>query len=217
MKFDQFGCVIREKYEPEFHPGNIGDSCYYTGHYVVLSHDKDVSFMPFQAEIKGYYRHPELPKQTDVSWGGTDHFSNDQFVPMVCGTLVQGRPLTNLRLQGNEWQIPGTFTILNPAAWALIRKQYWLLNLFNYAQGLILKFPYRYNDQKKRLERTSESSVDYLNMVMVWVFLKRMGKTAWLGASKEKCKQMIDVYYRSGTDSEPNVDWLVNLYYKWLK
>lgn len=216
MKIDKYGCVIREKYEPEFHPGNIGDSCFYTGHYAVLSGD-DVSFLPFQAKVRGYYRHPELPLQTDVSWGGADKFSGDQFVPMVLATLVQNRPLSNLRLQGNEWQIPGTVTFLTPAAWCLIRGHYRLLNILNWIQGLILKFPYRYNDQKKWFERTQDSSVDYLNMILIWVFLKRMNRWATLGATKEKCLEMVNVYYKTGSDPEPNVDWFVAHYEKWLQ
>lgn len=91
-----------------------------------------------------------------------------------------------------------------------------MLNVLNYIQGLILKFPYRWSDSKKRFEKTKGSSVDYLNMVLIWHFLKATGRWASLGATKEKCKQMVFMYYKNGPDWEPNVDWFINYYLKTL-
>lgn len=217
MKFDRLGCLIREKYQPEWHPGNIGDSCYYTGHYLILSGDTSVSLSQFLAEPKGYYRHPELPKNPELDWGGPDRFSGDQFVPLVLATLLKGYNLRCIGITGTEWRIPGTKILLTPASWALIRGHYRLLNLFNMIQGLVLLIPWRWSDSKKTLERTSGSSVDYLSMIVIWHFLKTQGHWSWLAASKETCCDKVLTYYQTGADPEPNSDWFVELYLRLLR
>lgn len=215
MRFDSLNCLIREKYDPEWHPGNIGDSCFLSGHYIVLSNDSTVPISQFKAKSGGFYRHPKLKMQ--VSWGLPSGFSGDQFVPLVMACKVLGLPLSVLGLTGQEWRIPATRAILTPAAWALIRGHYRLLNLCNIIQGLVLLFPWRYNDQKKTLERTSGSSVDYLTRVVIWHFLKSRGHWATLAASKETCCDKILTYYQTGSDPEPNSDWFVELYLRILR
>lgn len=214
MKFDRFDCLIREKYEPEFHPGNIGDSCHETGKYVVLSHDTSKAKLQFNflSEGGGFLRHPMLYRKVD--WGGPDKFSGDQFAPLILSEYLAQGDLKRLGITGREWFIPGTKTLMTPAAWAMVRGHWRLVNLFNCAQGMILKFPWRYNDQKKKLERTSGSSVDFLNMIVIWYFLKTEGHWATMVTSKKKLTWAVLEYYKLGSDPEPNVDWLVAI---WLK
>jgi len=198
MKFDELGCLIREKYEPG-HPANLGDSCAETARHVILSGEpRPLSQFVTSA---GFLRHPN-------SIWREDDTSADQVLP-----LILCRPWY---AKGFRIKIPGTKTIMSAGLWAAWHKHYRLLNVVNIVQGWLFNIKWRIADGGK-IERSEGQVQDFLNFICVYVFLKRSGKWATLNQSKEKCMAAVRKYYLEGPDAEPNAEWLVDLYEKALK
>lgn len=217
MKRDRFSTLIREKHQPPDHIANRGDSCADTCRAIVLG-EPDLSWGWFVVE-QGYLRHPEL--QGIVSWNEAD-FSNDQFLPLLMVLLLNDPTMFSIVQSENKTKIRGTNTILSAGCWALLRKQFWLLNLINIVQGWILKLPYRWSDNEQmkgkffKFEKTHGESADYLNYIVIYVFLKRMKKWATLNRPVDECLSKVEDYCLNGNDFEPNSQWIVDLYRKAL-
>jgi len=206
MKYDQLGCLVREKYE-DGHPANLGDSCAESSRAVILGDDRP-NTLCFVDNI-GYLRHPIL---RDVDgWNHAD-FSNDQFLPLIMAFILRNgeapRPSLFIR---------GTKTVVSIGVMALMLKQYWLLNVANIVQGYILKWGLSVGDDLSKIESKEEQAKAYLNMICIWIFLKRIGKWATLPRPKDECLGAVVQYYQRGHDWEPNSQWLVDLYEKALK
>jgi len=93
---------------------------------------------------------------------------------------------------------------------------YRLLNLANIVQGWIFKLKFRIADGGK-IERSEGKVQDYLNMICIYLFLRKKGKWATLPRPKEECLAAVRKYYLEGDDWEPNSQWIVDLYQKALK
>jgi len=217
MKYDDYGCLIREKYSDSdgvrFYVGNRGDSCAESSRAVILGDDRP-NTLCFADNI-GYLRHPIL---RDVDgWNHAD-FSNDQFLPLIMAFILRNgeapRPSLFIR---------GTKTVVSIGVMALMLKQYWLLNIANIIQGWLFNLKWRWFDSDAlkgklwKFERSDGQVQDWLNYICTYVLLKRLGKWATLNQPKERCMAAVRKYYLEGPDAEPNAEWIVDLYEKNLK
>lgn len=211
MKFDSLGCLIRERYEPG-NIANLGDACAETSRICLLEGGHDYRALLAFNDDGFYLRHPSL--LNTPGWDAAD-FSNDQFLPWLMALDLNYPNTANVMRAKNKTHIVGTTTLLSVGSWALLRKQYWLLNIANCVQGLLLKLPYRIGDGG-RIVSSDGQVQDYPNMICTYLFLKRIGKWATLPASNATCMQAIERYYLQGADAEPNSTWIVNAYRKAL-
>lgn len=202
MRYDDLGTLIRE-FHAEGEPGNYGDSAAETARIKILGGFGNLNSF---VRVGGFVRH----KRVEDLWGISD-FSGDQFVPFFMASKLAAPHMPVIHVAGNETKIPGTETYLTPAAWFLIRGHYRLLNLANIAQGYLLKLPYRIADGG-RLERHEGQVQDYLNLICITIFLRKMGVKARLPRPWDECFVAVKKYY----ETEPNSDWIVDLYRKAL-
>lgn len=205
MRIDVCGAIVREKY-PEGHNANFGDSCAETARAILLGCIEPLSLGAFIYADKGYLRHPALK---DESGWGVEDFSNDQALPWFLARILVAHD-TSFCVH-NLWKLKGTKTWINPAVWAVVRQQWWLLNICNIVQGWLFNLKWRIGDGGK-LQRSEGQVQDWLNYIVVYVALKRLGKWAILNQSVEKCLAAVKKYYQKGPDAEPNSLWIVKLY-----
>lgn len=213
-KRDQYGFIIREKY-PEGHKDNLGDSCAETSRAFILGDQFPAQFARFLNEGKeGYLRHPDLK---DVPKYGSESFTSDQAFPYYLRKLlmrhVNGICYASPLNKGIF--IKGTNKIASLPLLLTVYGYFRLLNVTNIIQGLLLKLPYRIADGG-RIEKSEGQVQDYLNMIICYVFLKKLGKWATLPISEDKCILAVRKYYAEGDDFEPNSDWIIQLYIKAL-
>lgn len=215
MKRDSFGCLIREKYI-DGHPGNLGDSCAETCRALILlngSNPMDLKFWVFNPHYGQFVRHPQLDGKP--GWG-TEDFVNDQYLPLL---LQYDRACAS----GTKYMrpglfIPGTKTLVSPGAWAASRGYFALLNVFNLIQGLLFHLRWRWSDDERfkgkfwKLERSEGKVQDWLNYVIVFVYLQQIGKWCTLNQPVDRIMKNIRTYYLEGDDWEPNSRWIVELY-----
>lgn len=203
MKVDKTGSIVRDN-------GDTGDSMAETSRAVVFRPWRlDLLLGQFRTE-KGFKRHPMS------KWPEAD-MSNDQLVPWLMATMTFSWWGT---LPKFGLYIPGTKTLLQPAAIAIVWKQWWLLDLLNRAQGLLLALPWRWSDDdhEGRGIRSSSGKVqDYLNMIVIWHFLQRRGyHFAKLPRPPRECYWAVWRYYARGGDPEPNSKWIREMYFNVL-
>lgn len=197
MKLDKYGLVVRDN-------GDTGDSMAETARMVILLTDVYPSGLYLFVTVKGYKRHPESP------WPESD-MSNDQYLPWLLA--VGGWP-------GKGYYIPGTRTLMQPATIAVKRQWWTVLNWLNVVQGWLLALPFRWSDDESegRGFRSSKNKVqDYLNMIVIWYFLKQHGKRATLPRPARECYWAVWRYYARGHDPEPDSKWLRRIYFNALK
>jgi hypothetical protein len=207
-KFDELGCMIRERY-PKGDKANLGDSCAETSRMLLLGNSYDYSVLRnFFSTSVGYLRHPSLSGV--AGWDEAD-FSNDQLVPWLMALDLHYPDHAAKVRRESSAKIAGTNTPVQLATRFLISKSYRLLNLANIAQGLLLALPFRFGDGGK-LESSAGQVQDYLNMICIYVFLKRTGRWATLPRSREACMRAVTKYYLEGADAELNSEWIVNAY-----
>lgn len=209
MKYDNFGCLVREAEEV---PGSYGDSAAETCRAIVLG-DELCDLYPL-VTARGYLRHPRLSGL--IGWNEED-FSNDQLLPLLMALRLEYVRMFREQAPRIRFAIPGTKTIVSIGCFAVAREWYWLLNIANVIQGWVFKFPWRWSDSKKQFEQSEASSADWLNYVVTYVFLRRIGARATLNQSVEKCLEKVRDYYQRGADPEMNSEWIVALYERALK
>lgn len=203
MKFDDMRCLIREKYL-DGEPGNFGDSLAETARHSILTGQP----MPTEAFVTstGFLRHRLSPWREDDT-------SADQVLPAILAFKLQG-----INFGPMAWPIiKGTRTISPPGLWFAALEWWSSLNAVNIAQGWILQSPIHIGDDFSRIESKEEQAKAYLNMICIWVFLKRIGKWSTLPRPKDECIEAVIQYYQKGHDAEPNSQWIVDLYEKALK
>jgi hypothetical protein len=198
MKFDDLGCLVREKYEAG-HPGNLGDSLAETARYQILSGDKTCDFVQFMT-MDGFLRHPLSPWREDDT-------SPDQMIPLVLAINIRN----GNKWRVNWWRIPGTKTICPPGLWFAIRGHWRMLELANQVQGWLLGLSYRIADDGK-LEKSQGKVQDFLNLIIIHLALKKIGQPTKLPRPVDECLRAIETYYLNGPDAEPNSEWLVETY-----
>lgn len=204
------GALVREKYQPPSHPANHGDSCAESSRYVILDNPPTIWLPSFVVPGQGYVRHPSL--RNLEGWGVSD-FSNDQALPYLMALdLVDPIAASAFRRQ-NRIKLMGTKTYVSIGVWALVRKQYWLLNIANIVQGLLFNVKYRIGDEFK-VEKSEGQVQDWINYAITYIFLKKIGNKATLNQPVEKVMAAIRKYYLEGPDAEPNSHWIVNFFEK---
>lgn len=201
MKLDHYELVVREN-------GDTGDSMAETCRVCLLADESIQLRTHWFTTPFGLVRHP------DSLWPESD-MSNDQFIPLLMADgllwVYVAKPLLF---------IPGTKTLLQPAAFALVWRQWWLLRLCNWVQGLLLALPFRWSDDDSEGHgfRSSKNKVqDYLNMIVIWHFLNQRGVKAKLPRPARECYWAVWRYYARGKDPEPNSKWVRRLYFEALK
>lgn len=219
MKSDQYGCLIREKYEAA-ELGNYGDSCAETCRALVLyswTNPKNLHFEPFMTADGRLLRHWRL---FNIPGWGTEDFANDQYLPLILATNRSSWYAPEVLRP--SVLIPGTNTLISPGVWAASRRRYALLNFFNIIQGLLFHFRWRWSDDERfkgkfwKLERSEGKVQDWLNYAIVFIYLQQTGRWSTLNQPVERVMKAIRLYYLEGDDWEPNSQWIVDLYEKAL-
>lgn len=179
------------------HPGNIGDSCAETCRFYIL--DPHIGLKPSSfITPTGFIRHPSAPE----GWREND-FSNDQLLPLL---LVH--PYCDIGL----FKIKGTKTFISLGC-HLVRLQMWrTLNVVNYIQGLLLKVPLRWSDERMRPEWAPNASADFLNYAIIFIRLKQLGFWHAMPHTADEVEAKLRAYYRP----EPNSEILIQSYLFWL-
>lgn len=218
MKFDQYECLVREKY-PEGEKANLGDACAETCRlFIIGGFATRQNFVTTFASIgwQGWLRHPLLQGVPD--WG-TEDFTNDQLVPLMMAQTLQDPAWMRRDLFTHFGFIKGTWKLAQPAVYAILGKHWWLLDRLNRAQGFFLGLPFRWSDDESEgagFKSSSGKVQDYLNMIAIYVFLKRIGYKAKLPRPMTECLQAVETYYLKGPDIEPNSEWIIAAYAKEL-
>ena len=210
MKYDVFGCLIREKYEPEFHKGNLGDSLAETCRIQILG-DPYGRLAPFiLPDSRGYLRHPMLVNE-GKKWNQRDT-SNDQVIALFMLWKLEGSPFFIQAKKDNKVFIKGSWIVLAIGTWLVLREHWGLLERANQFQGWLLTKKYRWSDGKRWFEKTEGQVQDYLNLICIHLFLKKIGQPTKLPRPADECFTAVRKYYLVGPDVEPNSDWIVELY-----
>lgn len=205
MKFDKFGCLIRERYE-DGHPANLGDSLAETSRHVIITSDFFRKLSQFWVIANGEVN---LRRHPLTIW---DDVSNDQILPYIlaCDLRGQSHGLENL------WFVPNSKQLVNPAVWFASRKHYRMLNIANIVQGWLFNFKWRWSDSDEmkgrllKFERSEGKVQEWLNYICVYIFLYNTSRWATLNQKYYRCTRAVNTYYLEGTDAEPNSHWLVD-------
>jgi len=193
-----YGELISETSEA---PGCYGDSCAETSRYYILKWpDADKSTLSIFITNTFFIRHPESPWRED-------DFSTDQALPFFLATCSAKM---YHQLKANHWRLPNGHFI-SPVFYAILTNRKWLINLCVFAQTLIFKLPWRWDDGKKKFTKNTNTS-DYLNFYHI---AYPMSKWARKLVSKEKMISAIESYYESelqaSKDKELTLE-IINLY-----
>lgn len=175
MIFDSYGCLRMEQCA---FPGSVGDSCAETSRLAILTAylDKDTShrgvLLNFFSQF-GVLRHPDSP------WRENDT-SGDQVMPLLIALHVSG-----LYANAEALMQPrtGNGDLVSPLLYATQKrfsgKASWFWDLAALGQALISKLPFRWSDDKRRFTQSSDSSCDYLNLLMYIIYAKMVSGETW--------------------------------------
>lgn len=216
MKFDHHGCLVREAPRPTGNEiANLGDSCadtcrfFIVGGFIPESQNSNWPVERFRAAFwKGWLRHPDL---FDVKGWDHEDFTNDQLVPLLLAQYLAAKEWVRPDLFVNFGFIKGTWKPVQPAVYAILYRKWWFLNFLNLVQGFLLGLPFRWSDDESDGPgfKSSKGKVqDYLNMVAIYVFLKRIGYSkARLPRPLNECVEALILYRTGPVDPEPNWQW----------
>ena len=210
MRFDKYDLLESER-DPEGSPGRIGDSCANTSRWMHLQLKvnklcKNPQRLDHFLTPVGFIRHPMSP------WREND-FPTDQGLPLyiafdVTGNYASCRHMKE-HIKKNNHTMDG-HNIISPIMWALINEKFGWLKFFLRAQAWIFKLPWRWNDEKKWFERSSDSTCDYLN----WFHAALYVPEALRYVPKDTLRAKIQAYFLPKEKPEPNGWWLVELYHQ---
>ena len=209
MKLDEYGCLMTEH---EGYPSNIGDSCAETSRifhikWVLADWPDEYKLYQFITD-SGIIRHPNAPPD----WRETD-IPTDQALPLYLATRFANYPRLNTIIKMmivDAGYRTGDGNLVSPIFFAILKGWKWLLNLTLLGQIFLFKLPFRWSDSKKKFESNKDSSGDYLNFIHAAIYASPFIRW-FIGA--EKLKQKVRHYYRD----EPNVDWLLTDYDKFIE
>jgi hypothetical protein len=219
MRIDEYNVVVSEEHDDSTEDGfqgNRGESMAMTSRLADL---QIVALEIYDSKIKvdltqfitdkGTIRHP-------ISRWREDHESSDQLIAMYMAfdkmqvRTGNGNKIIRERLKANGYRT-GNGDLISPSFYCLIKKWWTMLSLTMYAQYLIMtKLPYRWNEerfnQKKwPIEKSSESSADFMNFIHLLYYAK-----PWL--KKRVDAKLLKEKVRHYFSKEPNVEWVLSLY-----
>lgn len=228
MKFDSLGFLNMQQTD---YPGSIGDAARETFGYFHLARTLCVLAGDFNPEEsvqlliarlyerirteKGYLRHPNAPE----GWR-EDDFSGDQTIALlICleswGLLGPAEEL----IGRTSWRY-GNGDLIHPtyiaAKCRVGHKPSLFWDFFIYAQALAMKhLSYRWNDETKRLEKSLDSSADFINFLHLILQAERVGHTYFSRKAQnvftaDEIRTKIYAYY----SPEPISAWILDLYDK---
>ncbi len=232
MIFDEYGLIRMEK---DGLPGDIGDSCAETFRYFHLrallepaaKEDNNIrkSVLLAMTNVRtniGYLRHPLAPEKDDkgANWREPG-FSHDQFKAMYMALRAFGftgfTGEAERRIKSN-WYRTGDNNLIHPSYFTYSKRAHGRQNNMSdfplIAQAyLLLKVKKRWNDEKKELEETKDSSCDWLNFFQMLIQAEMLGHTKYSQKAKEMVTpiqviEKISSYYAS----QPNSEWIVSCY-----
>lgn len=223
MKFDHIGCLVREAPRlPGHEIANLGDSCadtcrlFIVGGQIPNSELPDWPVQRFRdPNWKGWLRHPDLHAIPGKEDWGTKGFTNDQLVPLLMAQYLESPAWVRPDLFVSMGFIKGTWNLAQPAVYAILWRQWWLLDTMNRIQGRLLGLSFRWSDDKSEGTgfRSSKGKVqDYPTMICTTVFLNRIGYKAKLPRPADECMAAIVKYRQDPADFEPNAEWEIELY-----
>lgn len=214
MKLDEYLTIVSEEHDDSTEDGfqgNRGESMAMTSRLADLQivalewYDPKikVDLMQFVTPL-GTIRHP-LSK-----WRENDE-SSDQLIALYMVLRKNGKsaPVRN-RLIANGWRT-GNGDLISPSFYCLIKKRWTMLSITMYAQYLIMtKLPYRWNEERSNqnkwpIEKSSESSADFVNFIHLLYYAK-----PWL--KKRVDAKLLKEKVRHYFSREPNVDFVIHLY-----
>lgn len=221
MRFDTTGSLVREApREPGHEIANYGDSCadtcrlFIVGHKWMNDYHEPVSLFAAPGR-KGWLRHPSLHEIPGKEDWGIKGFTNDQLVPLMMAQLLYWNMQEDWTKYLSGPFIKGTWKIAQPAVYAILYRQWWLLNLMNHIQGWLLGLPFRWSDDKSEGTglRSSKGKVqDYPTMIATTVFLNKIGYKARLPRPAKECIEALEAYRFNPKDFEPNAEWEIEHY-----
>lgn len=213
MVLDQYSYIRME--QTDF-PGSVGDSCAETSRYITLciliGVNPGINLNAFVTEY-GILRHPDSPwKENDTS--------SDQICPLIAAASLTDPKLADKIIQlirQNQYKT-GNGDLISPlVANNMLRHEKSKFVLFSdfdiLVQSLLFKFPYRYNENTKKFDKSSNSA-DYLNFVNCLAFAKireSQSPALWLAkklTSPKTVLNKINEYYAP----ESNKSWVMNIY-----
>lgn len=219
MKFDSYGILVREKpREPRHEIANLGDACADTCRAYILGARPNNLYpvIRFTDEWQGFLRHPSLRNTKD--WDAKS-FTNDQLVPLIMAQYLQDPAWVRPDLFVSCGFIRGTWKLAQPMVYALLYKQWWLVDKLNQLQGWLLTRSFRWSDDAHEgigFKSSSGKVQDYPTMICTTVFLNEMGYKAVLPRPQDECLAAILKYRHDPADFEPNAEWEIDLYKKAL-
>jgi hypothetical protein len=208
MKFDEYGLIVMEHVQ---FPGNVGDSCAETFRFYLLRYflglEEDLSpiniALAATSSGRGYLRHPQSPWRED-------DFSCDQWLPRYLASSIAHKKdkAETFAIKAANYRT-GNGDLISPLAFAAIKRieaeeGQWL-DMTLWLQTMLFQIPFRWNDERTRFERSSNSSSDYLNWFMYLIYCELTGSSFWSRKAKRAMDPTMLIskirhYYRSEPD-----------------
>lgn len=213
MKVDSYGFL---EMEHTSFPGSIGDSCAETFRHLTLERFLNPIFdFPIETVYqkikteKGYLRHPTSPWKED-------DFSGDQATPLFIALELFARFDLSKEVKTRfKWKY-GNGDLIQPTFKAAVERKSLFWDFFIYGQAMSMKhLPYRWDDGTKSIEKSKDSSCDFINFIHLILHAEFLGHTYFSRKAKEVfsadfvMKKVVQYYA-----PEPNCDFLLDLYEK---
>lgn len=206
MRVDKFYTLISEEHNEDTekgYQGNRGESMAMTSRVVdlalILGEATLLDLNQFVTPT-GTCRHPRSQWQEA-------HESTDQAIAFYMGASKQIPPLAvqmKERIIASGYRT-GNKNLISPSFYALMMNKQRLLDLTIVGQRLIFVWPWRWNEEKKEIESSNNSSCDWMNFIHLLYYA-----SPWVRrlVSKEKLKERVRHYL----SREPNPQFLFDLY-----
>lgn len=204
MKIDEYGVLVSEIYDEGndvLYAGNRADSMATTSRWIdlllLLNEPAPLVSLQF-ITATGYQSHPsprmpENLKETSIS--------SDSALPYYL--VTKSKQMLD-RIESAKW-CTGDGRPVSPAFFGALHDSVLWMSVCVLIQALIFKFPWRWDDGKKKFTSSANSSCDYLNWFHVALRCPRWVRRS---VSKDTLANKISAYYKN----EPNVAWLTFLY-----
>lgn len=203
MRFDGTNCLVSQIWPDSGSgwAGNRGDSLANSCRYALLDDSYSKYNLDQFCTRTGYVRHPD-PNMPD-DWKEND-IPTDQALPYYLAASKDRKDQMKHRIKCAGWRT-GNGDLVSPIFFAVLTNSQWKIDLCLLAQMALFKVPFRWNDEKKWFESMVGATADYLNFFhcLPWasVWVRKL-------VNKDTVKAKIHSYF----ESEPNVDWYLDLY-----